>query len=72
MRGPAQGVEMFNALMEHKTSSFQLKVLRNRIAKLEKEENRAKYKIQRAEIRCEELEKLQVGIILKIKFYIFH
>ena len=55
MRGPAQGVEMFNALIEHKTSSFQLKVLRNRIAKLEKEENRAKYKIQRAEIRCEEL-----------------
>lgn len=63
VKGPAQGVEMFNALMEHKTSSFHLNILRNRIEKLQKEERKAKSQIEKAEIRCGELEKIQVGIL---------
>lgn len=55
-QGPTEGVEMFNALMEQKTSHFQLQILKNRIKKLEHEEMRAKMKIERANQRVRELE----------------
>ncbi|CAI2363527.1 unnamed protein product [Moneuplotes crassus] len=58
-KGPKQGVDMFNALIEKKTSSFQLKILRNRVQKLEMEEKKARSQIENAKRRCENLEKLQ-------------
>ena len=47
---------MFNALMEQKTTQFQLNILRNRINKLESEEMKAKMKIEKAQQRVRELE----------------
>lgn len=52
---------MFNALMEQKTSSFHLKILENRIKKLDQEEKKARDKIERAQERVRELERLAVS-----------
>lgn len=54
-----EGVEMFNALMERNASQFQMRVLKNRINKLELEEQRAKAKIENAQKRIAHLESFQ-------------
>ena len=43
-----EGVEMFNALMEHKTSILQMNMISNRLKRLEFEEKRARDKIWKA------------------------
>lgn len=53
---------MFNALMEQKTSSFHLQILENRIKKLDQEEKKARDKIERAQERVKELERLAVRL----------
>jgi Na+/phosphate symporter len=58
-QAPQEGVEMFNALMEKNASQFQLRVLQNRINKLEQEELRAKSKIENAQQRVRELENVK-------------
>lgn len=56
---------MFNALMEHKTSEIQLRILENRIRKLDQEEQRAREKIEKTHKRVQELERLKVEIVRK-------
>ena len=43
-----EGTEMFNALMEHKTSRLQMSTVANRLKRLEFEEQRARDRIQKA------------------------
>lgn len=47
--------------MEQKTTSFHLEILKNRIDKLDKEEQRARDKIEKTQKRVQELERLKVG-----------
>ena len=42
-KGPKEGIDMFNAIMEQKT------ILQNRIENLDKEEQRARSKIEKAQ-----------------------
>ena len=43
-----EGTEMFNALMENKTSQLQMNMVTNRLKRLEFEEQRARYRINKA------------------------
>lgn len=57
---------MFNALMDQKTSSFQLQILKNRLWKLDREEQKAREKIQKAKQRVKQLEDWKVRLLLSI------
>lgn len=46
-----EGTEMFNALMEHKTSQLQMNMVSNRLKRLEFEEQRARERIAKARER---------------------
>ena len=62
--GPRQGIEMFNALMEQKSSAHQLLIVRNRIEKLENEERKARNQMEKSRKRVKDLELLHVNIII--------
>jgi prefoldin subunit 5 len=51
---------MFNALREQKTSDFQLQILKNRLWKLDREEQKARDKIEKAQRRVRQLEDWKV------------
>jgi len=52
-----EGTEMFNALMENKTSEFQMRMVSNRLKRLEFEEQRARDKILKSQYKAELLQK---------------
>jgi len=61
-QGPREGVDMFNAQIEHKKSAFHLKILKNRINKLDREEQKARDKIEKAQQRVHQLHQLKVTL----------
>jgi len=54
-----EGSEMFNALMEQKTSELQMNMVVNRLKRLEYEEQRARDKIYRSQVKAMKLQQQQ-------------
>jgi hypothetical protein len=54
-----EGTEMFNVLMEHKTSEIQAKMVSNRLKRLEMEEQRARDKIYKSRLKALQLQQQQ-------------